>query len=359
MNLLKNIIILFTLISFFSCAPTTIEKKQPIEKVPEKIEELEITDEKEEVTKSGEYIKKPTKPEDKLIDFNDIEKIIVFLSEDDILTSLFYEVFLREIENFPNIKNVDFIYSIEEIQNQLNNTLIIGPTNSKDLFNLPNKLGENTFIISLSNDYSVMNKYADNEIIFVFTSPYHHIEVLGDYIKSSNSLGVLYKQNEYGLKLFKYFEDSYPLKYIKSTPFGDSAVDLELSVKLMGDLDTYDEIIIIDDSFSYKDLVGYLATEDGTYPLERVYLIDNFLEQRKKILENYYKPIKRTYLKNINIVNMDEPHREFFFKTSVKISLSIANQILKNNFLPSAINHEDFGRLTIENLMISYPIIFE
>ncbi len=354
----KNIIILFTLISFFSCAPTTIEKKQPIEKVSEKIEEIEITDRKVEETKRAETIKKPLKPEDKLINFNNIEKIIVFLSEDKILTSLFYEVFLKEIKSFSNIKKVDFIYSIEEIQNQLDNTLIIGPTNSKDLFYLPNKLGKNTFVISLSNDYSVMNKYADNEIIFVSSSPYHHIEILGDYIMSSNSLGVLYKQNEYGLKLFKYFKQTYPLKYIKSTPFGDSAVDLELSVNLMGDLNTYDNIIIIDDSFSYKDLVGYLATEDGTYPLEKVYLIDNFLEQRIN-LENYYKPINRTFLKNINIVNMVEPHREFFFKTSVKISLSIVNQILENNFLPSTINHEHFGELSIDNLMLNYPVIFE
>ena len=44
MNFFKNIIILFTLISFFSCAPTTIEKKQPIETVPEIIEEIEIND---------------------------------------------------------------------------------------------------------------------------------------------------------------------------------------------------------------------------------------------------------------------------------------------------------------------------
>ena len=104
MNFFKNIIILFTLISFFSCAPTTIEKKQPIEKVPEKIEEIEIIDEKVEETNKIQPIKKPTKPEDKLINFNDIEKIIVFLSEDEILTSLFYEVFLKEIENFINIK---------------------------------------------------------------------------------------------------------------------------------------------------------------------------------------------------------------------------------------------------------------
>ena len=89
MNLFKNIFILFTLISLFSCAPTTIEKKQPIEIPSEKIEEIEIIDEKVEETKKVEIIKKPTKPEDKLINFNNIEKLIVFLSEDEILTSLF------------------------------------------------------------------------------------------------------------------------------------------------------------------------------------------------------------------------------------------------------------------------------
>ncbi len=358
MNLLKNIFLLFTLISFFSCAPTTIEEKQPIDKVPEKKAEIEIIEKKTDEEEKVEVSKKQSKPKDKFIDFSNMDKIIIYLSEDKILKSLFYDVFIEEIENFPNITKVDFVYSIDEIQNQLNNTLIIGPTNSKDLFNLSNKLGENTFIISLSNDYSVMSKYADNEIIFVFSSPYQHLEKVGDYINSSNSLGVLYKQNEYGLKLLKYFKDLYPLIYIKSTPFGDSAVDLELSVKLMGDLNTYDNIIIFDDTFSYKDLVGYLATEDGTYPLERIYLIDNFLEQRRN-LENYYKPINRTFLKNIDLANADEPHREFFFKASVKISLSIANQILRNDSLPVSINTEDFGRLVIKNLMIDYPVIFE
>ena len=46
MSLFKNIIILLTLISFFSCAPTTIEKTKPIEKAPEKVEEIEIVEEK-------------------------------------------------------------------------------------------------------------------------------------------------------------------------------------------------------------------------------------------------------------------------------------------------------------------------
>ena len=106
MSLFKNIIISLTLISFFSCAPTTIEKKKPIEKAPEKVEEIEIVEEKEEEIEKVETIKKPSKPEDKIIDFNNIDKIIVFLSEDEILTSLFYEVFLEEIIPFLGSKGV-------------------------------------------------------------------------------------------------------------------------------------------------------------------------------------------------------------------------------------------------------------
>ena len=46
MNFFKNIIILFTLITFFSCAPTTIEKKRPVEKVLDKIEDVQIVEDK-------------------------------------------------------------------------------------------------------------------------------------------------------------------------------------------------------------------------------------------------------------------------------------------------------------------------
>ena len=77
MSLLKNIIILLTLISFFSCAPTTIEKKKPIEKASEKVEEIEIVEEKEEEIEKVQKIKKPSKPGDKIIDFNNIDKIII------------------------------------------------------------------------------------------------------------------------------------------------------------------------------------------------------------------------------------------------------------------------------------------
>ena len=63
MSLFKNIIILLTLISFFSCAPTTIEKKKPIEKAPEKVEEIEIVEEKEEVEDILKSFFKKNKPD--------------------------------------------------------------------------------------------------------------------------------------------------------------------------------------------------------------------------------------------------------------------------------------------------------
>ena len=74
MSFFKNIIILLTLISLFSCAPTTIEKKKPIEKVAEKVEEVEIVEEEEKEVEieKVDTIKKPSKPEDKIIDFNNL-----------------------------------------------------------------------------------------------------------------------------------------------------------------------------------------------------------------------------------------------------------------------------------------------
>ena len=130
------------------------------------------------------------------------------------------------------------------------------------------------------------------------------------------------------LKVFNYFKKNYPLIFTKSSSYGSSAIDLELSVKLLGNLDNLDNIVIIDDATSYKDLVGYLATKEKTYPLEKIYLIDNFLEQRNS-LENYYKPINRSNFEMVNFSNMKEPHREFLFKQSIEISLSLADQIVQ------------------------------
>ena len=357
---LKNIFLLITLISFFSCAPTTIETIKKAEPEPEpesQIDELKSKNDKV-LEREVQKLEIPQKPENKIINFSEIENTLVFLSEDSLLTTLFYDVFLKNIDNYQYLQDIKFVYSIDEIGTPLNNTIIIGPTSSEELNLLPPKLGNNTFILALSNDYSLIEKFADNEIVFIPNSPYLHIEKLKPYIQKAETIGVLYKQNDYGLKVFNHFKKNYPLIYTKSSSFGTSAIDLELSVNLLGSLDELDFIIIIDDTYSYKDLVGYLATEKKTYPLEKVYLIDNFLEQRNN-LENYYKPINRSNFDNIDITEMIEPHREYLFKQSIEVALSIADKTLqKQNFL-NKIDHENLGNLNIKNQMIDYPIIFD
>ena len=357
---LKNIFLLITLISFFSCAPTTIEtikKAEPRSEPKTQIDELKSENDKV-LERKVQKLEIPQKPENKIINFSEIENTLVFLSEDSLLTTLFYDVFLKNIDNYQYLQDIKFVYSIDEIGTPLNNTIIIGPTSSEELNLLPPKLGNNTFILALSNDYSLIEKFADNEIVFIPNSPYLHIEKLKPYIQKAETIGVLYKQNDYGLKVFNHFKKNYPLIYTKSSSFGTSAIDLELSVNLLGSLDQLDFIIIIDDTYSYKDLVGYLATDKKTYPLEKVYLIDNFLEQRNN-LENYYKPINRSNFDNIDITEMIEPHREYLFKQSIEVALSIADKTLqKQNFL-NKIDHENLGNLNIKNQMIDYPIIFD
>ena len=357
---LKNIFLLITLISFFSCAPTTIEtikKAEPESEPKTQIDELKSENDKV-LEREVQKLEIPQKPENKIINFSEIENTLVFLSEDSLLTTLFYDVFLKNIDNYQYLQDIKFVYSIDEIGTPLNNTIIIGPTSSEELNLLPPKLGNNTFILALSNDYSLIEKFADNEIVFIPNSPYLHIEKLKPYIQKAETIGVLYKQNDYGLKVFNHFKKNYPLIYTKSSSFGTSAIDLELSVNLLGSLDELDFIIIIDDTYSYKDLVGYLATDKKTYPLEKVYLIDNFLEQRNN-LENYYKPINRSNFDNIDITEMIEPHREYLFKQSIEVALSIADKTLqKQNFL-NKIDHENLGNLNIRNQMIDYPIIFD
>jgi hypothetical protein len=203
----KSIFLLFIFISFFGCAPTVIETT----KKPTKDEVVIVEDKKEEaieVQKEQEITPSlPVKPENKIIDFNSIDKILVILSEDNLLTPIFYESFVNKIENYSNIPKIDFIYSLTEINSKIENSLIIGPITTSDLKDLPQYLGDNTFILTLSNDYSLISKYADNEIIFIPNSPYLHVKKLNQYIENQRSIGVLYKQNDYGLKVFNHFEE--------------------------------------------------------------------------------------------------------------------------------------------------------
>ena len=358
MLIFKSIFLLFVFISFFGCAPTVVETT----KKPTKDEVIVVEEKKEEeieVKKEKEITPVlPVKPENKIIDFKSIDKIVAILSDDNLLTPIFYESFISEIENYPNIPKIEFIYSLAEIKSNIENSLIVGPITNSDLRELPRHLGNNTFILALSNDYSLMKKYADNEIIFIPNSPYLHVNKLNQYIENQRSIGVLYKQNDYGLKVFNHFQDKYPLHFIKSSSFGTRAIDLELSVNLIGNLNELDSVVIIDDSYSYKDLIGYLATDENTYPLDKIYLIDNFLEQRN-VLENYYKPVNRTNFSTFDMSNSKEPHREFLFKKSSELTLIIADKIFSKKSLPKSINHPIFGYLSIDSQMINYPIIFE
>jgi len=354
----KSIFLLFIIISFFGCAPTVIETT----KKPTKDEVIIVEEAKEkeiEAQKKKEVAPTlPIKPEDKIIDFNSIKKIIAILSDDNLLTPIFYESFVSEIKNYSSIPKIDFIYSLSEIDSNIEDSLIIGPISTSDLNELPEYLGDNTFILALSNDYSLMSKYANNEIIFIPNSPYLHVNKLNQYIENQRTVGVLYKQNDYGLKVFNHFKKVYPLHFIKASSFGTSAIDLELSVNLIGNLNELESIIIIDDGYSYKDLIGYLATDENTYPLDKIYLVDNFLEQRNT-LENYYKPVNRTNFSSFDMSVSKEPHREFLFKKSSELTLIIADEIFSNKSLPESVSHPTFGYLSLESQMIDYPIIFE
>ena len=71
----------------------------------------------------------PSKPENKIIDFNNIDKILAILSDDNLLTPIFYESFISEIENYPNIPKIDFIYSLS----RFNSFLIVCSKNTTSL----------------------------------------------------------------------------------------------------------------------------------------------------------------------------------------------------------------------------------
>ena len=117
----KSIFLLFIFISFFGCAPTVIETTKKTTKddaviKEETKEEAIVVQEEKEITPSL-----PVKPENKIINFNSIEKIIVIMSDDNLLTPIFYESFVSEIDNYPNIPKIDFIYSLNEINLNIEN----------------------------------------------------------------------------------------------------------------------------------------------------------------------------------------------------------------------------------------------
>ena len=61
----------------------------------------------------------------------------------------------------------------------------------------------------------------------------------------------------------------------------------------------------------------------------------------------------------IDLSLMREPHREYFFKQSIEISLEMAVKIVQQKMYPQNIEHPVLGSLPIKKQMIDYPIIFD
>ena len=57
------------------------------------------------------------KPDNKTIDFKTIDKIIVILPDENLLTPIFMRLYPNK--NYPNIPKIDFIYSLNEINSNI------------------------------------------------------------------------------------------------------------------------------------------------------------------------------------------------------------------------------------------------
>ncbi len=298
-------------------------------------------------------------PKQESLKIEDLDKIIVLLNENPITTRIFYEEFTQSplIKDFA--KKINFYYSLEEIQpNSISDTIIIGPTNSDLLIPLKEKLGSNNLILSLTNDLTFKKEFSKDQIIFLGMSPFSHIDKLKDTVDKSTSFGLLYKQNYYGVRLANYFKKEYSEKYIKSSPYTDTPEDISLAIQDLGYLLQYDNIILIDDSLAYKDVLTNLNSQNSIYDYDKIYLIDNFLEQRNTI-SSFYKKTKRTYLSNYNLEKTTIPHRELFYRASINMALAIVSEIIETKKFTKLVFSKELGYLEVVNSAINYLVVFQ
>ena len=241
-------------------------------------------------------------------------------------------------------REINFYYSMEELPlEKINDTVIIGPTTSEDLILLKKHLGNNNLILSLTNDLSLKNQFSNDQIIFLGMSPFFHIDKLENILSESTTIAVLYKQNYYGVRLTNYLKEFYKGKYIKSSPYS---------------LVQYDNIILIDDSISYKNVLTNLASQNSVYQYNKTYLIDNFVEQRNSI-SSFYNQVQRANLSNIDLSLQNVPHREFFYRASINMAIAIAHEIMQTNNFTNIVLTDELGYLEVKDSAINYPIIFK
>ena len=256
-------------------------------------------------------------------------------------------------------KDIKFYYSINEIpKDVINDTIIIGPNTSQDLTLLKKHLGKNNFILSLTNDLSLKKQFADDQIIFLGMSPFFHISKLENRISKATSIGILYKQNYYGVRLTNYLKEIYQGKYIKSSPYSEEPIDINFAIQELGDLIQYDNIILIDDSSSYKDILTNLSSKQSVYKYDKIFLIDNFSEQRNSI-SSFYGQVKRANISNIDLSSHKVQHREFFYRASINMAIAIAHEIINTKNFTKIVLTKELGYLEVKNSTINYPIIFK
>lgn len=286
-----------------------------------------------------------------------LNKVIVILDDNEYMRNIFYDIFSR----YAGIENIDtgisFYYSVNEIpQDIIENTIIIGPNASDELTLLKKKLVNNNLILSLTNDLTLQKQFSKDEIIFLGMGPFHHLLKLKDKLNNIDKIAVLYKQNYYGSRLNNFFKLTYPMIEIKSSPYGNQAIDINFAIQALGELSSYDMVLIVDDTFSYKDIITNLSSSDTIYPYEKIYLIDNFLEQRDSI-SSFYSQIKRVQLMNVDILNNNIPHRELFYRASIGMALRITEDILLNKYNKITYSKQ-LGHLEVFEQTINFPIIF-
>ena len=168
----------------------------------------------------------------KKLKIKDLDKIIVLLDDNITSKKIFFEEFSQSELIGQINKDIKFYYSVNEIPKDIiNDTIIIGPNTSQELTLLKKYLGKNNFILSLTNDLSLKKQFADDQIIFLGMSPFFHISKLENRISKATSIGILYKQNYYGVRLTNYLKEIYQGKYIKSSPYSEEPIDINFAIQ--------------------------------------------------------------------------------------------------------------------------------
>jgi len=332
-----KLFLICTLFILYSCAPTVQKSTIKTQKVIET--EKEILQEK--------------------LKIKDLDKIIVLLDDNIISKKIFFEEFSQSELIGQINKDIKFYYSINEIpKDVINDTIIIGPNTSQDLTLLKKHLGKNNFILSLTNDLSLKKQFADDQIIFLGMSPFFHISKLENQLSKATSIGILYKQNYYGVRLTNYLKEIYQGKYIKSSPYSEEPIDINFAIQELGDLIQYDNIILIDDTSSYKNILTNLSSKQSVYEYDKIFLIDNFSEQRNSV-SSFYDQVRRADISNIDLSDHKVQHREFFYRASINMAIAIAHEIINTKNFTKIVLTKELGYLEVKNSTINYPIIFK